>query len=115
MIAVATFCLIGCATTQQSKSAQISQVPYESTYDIVGYRFIYRVNDGNLTFNYIDSLSDAEIKQAADTIIALVPEATSYEVAAPGQLKFKLTSAISQAKFDAFVEEMNNRIYNAIY
>lgn len=118
MIVIAILCIVGCTTTatqQPLPTTETYELPYESTYEFVGYKFIYKVNDGYLTFNYIDTLSDAEIQKTADTIMGLLPEAASFELAAPGQIKFKLSSIPPKAQFDAFVEKMNKYIHDTMF
>ncbi len=117
MIAIAILCLVGCATTTSSRQPLTTdsyELPYESTYELVGYKFMYKVDDGSLTFNYIDSLSDAEIKKTAETIMSLLPQASAYEVALPGQMRFTLSTIPSKAQFDAFVVEMNKTIHDSM-
>ncbi|MDY4609200.1 MAG: hypothetical protein SPD11_01105 [Sphaerochaetaceae bacterium] len=118
IIAITILCLVGCASTaprQQTATAESYDLPYESMYEHVGYKFVYKINDGQLTFNYIDILSDAEIQKTADTIMGFLPEAASFEVSAPGQITFKLASVPSKAQFDAFVEKMNSYIHDTMF
>lgn len=118
MIAIAILCLFGCATPakqQQPVTTELYALPYESTYEHVGYKFVYKVNDGYLTFNYIDILSDAETQKTADAVMGFLPEAASFEVSAPGQISFKLTSTPSQAQFETFVEKMNGYIHDTMF
>lgn len=103
--------LLGCASTNQANPVNT----YESVYELVGYRYVYKAEGETLTFNYIDYLSNKEVKGIAENMSKLLPKVVSYEVTVPGQLTFTLKSVLSEEKFNAFVEENNKAIYSTFY
>ncbi len=118
--------LAGCSSTKATKTASASSVStgvvaptgtpvYEASYEIVGYKLLYRAYDNALTFGFLNVLSDAELAQAGANMAALLPGVTSYGISSPGQFTFNLKKTLTKDQFDKFVEEINKKAYDVIY
>ena len=89
-------------------------ISYNAAYEIAGYRLVFTSVNNYVVFNYLDCLSDVELR---DAVLALAQKlgAADYGVAAPGVMVFELNDRISKDAFDAFVAEVSAAAYDVIY
>ncbi len=121
---VAVMMLASCASSSapvvdvpvvpEAKPASMT-VPYETSYELVGYKVIYSIDADAMTFTFLDAMSDKEIEATAQTIMKALEQATGYTLAAPGKLVFALESIPTQQAFDSMVSVLNQKIYDYIY
>lgn len=106
--------LVGCASTKEA-FVGTGELVYEDSYEIAGYKFLYKGYDDHLTFNYIDFFSDAEIEQFAGEIAASNSIVHSFAETAAGQVTFFFNAMPTQANFDAIEEAMNTMLGEYFY
>lgn len=89
-------------------------ISYNAVYEIAGYRLVFTSVNNYVVFNYLDALSDVELR---DAVIALAKklDAVDYGVAAPGVMVFELNDRISKDAFEGFVAEVSAAAYDVIY
>ena len=123
MVVLFAFFLISCETVAQEAVEIIPimavesapAITYEEDYEIVGYKFIFRLDGDIVTFKFVDAVGDSEIPIIAKALMDILPSAESFENPLPGNITIKLVSNMTAADFNKFIEHAKVLIYNTIY
>ena len=93
----------------------LNPVCYEASYEVGHYKLAFRCVNNVIVFNYVDNLSDAELRDAATSLAAMLPNVADYGVAGPGIMVFELANRPSEEVFNNFVSVICAAAYDVIY
>ena len=84
-------------------------------YSVAGYKLVFKAIENYVVFNYIDSLSNAELRDMAIALSAKLPGVVDFGVAGPGIMVFELKRPVAYDVFNAFVADVSQAAYDYIY
>lgn len=90
-------------------------INYKTTCNIAGYPLVFSAVNNVVVFNYMDSLSDVDLRDAVLALADMLPNVVDYGVAGPGIMVFEMTERVAKDVFDGFVAEVSEAAYDYIY
>ena len=86
----------------------------ETSFQIVGYKYVLRLAEGKIKFDFIDIYSDAELRDIAAKLAEVLPGAGEISFPEYGEIDIA-TTGITEFGFRLFAAYARNLMYSLIY